>query len=135
MKSLTWHYNHHYKLASCGVDAERVDRFLSITRESDFPMPFVFSTKEIKHNQNLANPLRGFCASFCCKEALFKAISASYNFPECEFFLEEAKNSHRLIISEKLKNEICIAESIVEIEFVDYSDYEECFVIVWIFKK
>jgi len=94
MISLTWNYNHHYKFASCGVDAERIDRFLSITRGSDFPMPFVFSAREAKYIQKLANPERGFCASFCCKEALFKALSASYNFPECEFFMDEVKSSH-----------------------------------------
>ncbi len=44
----------------------------------------VFSAREVEYINRLADPAFGFCAAFCCKEAVFKALGQPINFVECE---------------------------------------------------
>lgn len=50
----------------------------------------VFSEKELEHIRTLDDRPLGFCASFCCKEAFFKAVGVPINFTECELFYDPA---------------------------------------------
>ena len=72
-------------LIGCGIDGETIERFSNLSCQ-DNPYPMVFSTSEINHIKTLAEQADGFCASFCCKEAVFKALGHPFNFTECELF-------------------------------------------------
>ena len=50
----------------------------------------MFSTREIEHARALDDPARALCAAFCCKEALFKALGAMFEYPECELLYDPA---------------------------------------------
>ena len=62
-------------------------------------MPFVFTEREIDFARSLPFPEIGLCASFCCKEAMFKALSAPYNFTDCEFFGDVGNSRSRIELS------------------------------------
>ena len=98
-----------FSLLGCGVDAERVARFRKFADET-CPMPMVFSEAEVAHNRTLANPEVGFCASFCCKEALCKALEHPFNFPECEFLYRDAPAPHGVTLAPALRNELGILD-------------------------
>ena len=134
MISLTWNYKISRKLIACGIDAEQVERFAPYAASDEHPMPFVFSGDEIKHFKELANPVKGFCAAFCCKEALYKAISQHYNFPDCELFLSGNNAWQILKLSNQLCEELKIDTAIARINFIPYSSYMECLATVYVFK-
>jgi len=67
------------------VDAERTARFAALDIRRDRPLPFVFSAREVYFLRRARNVPLGLCASFCCKESVFKALGAPYNFTDCEF--------------------------------------------------
>lgn len=55
----------------------------------------VFSRDETAYIQALDRPADGFCASFCCKEAVFKALSQPIDYLCCRLFYipgEELQN-------------------------------------------
>jgi phosphopantetheinyl transferase (holo-ACP synthase) len=104
----------HTFLLGCGVDAERIERFRELADQAD-PMPMVFSEAEVSHNQTLPDPAVGFCASFCCKEAFYKAVDTPFNFPDCEFSYHPADNDHVLTLSPDLQKEIGIVDARVRI--------------------
>jgi phosphopantetheinyl transferase (holo-ACP synthase) len=76
-------------LLACGIDSEKISRFSSAASDTGHPFPFVFSSSEISHCRGLDNPSLGLCASFCCKEAVRKALARPYNYPDCEAFFDE----------------------------------------------
>ncbi|NTU60647.1 MAG: 4'-phosphopantetheinyl transferase superfamily protein [Deltaproteobacteria bacterium] len=88
MTSSTWTSETALRLIGCGVDAERPERFekLGAVRK---PWRLVYSEREVAHAQGLADPAQGYCAAFCCKEAVVKALEESFPFPECEVFYRE----------------------------------------------
>jgi hypothetical protein len=84
MTSSTWSFESSTPPRFCGVDAERVVRFASLDIRRLHPFPFVFSAREVYFHRRARDPSRGLCASFCCKEAVFKALAAPLNFTDCE---------------------------------------------------
>ncbi len=101
-------------LLGCGVDAERIARFRKLAVQAD-PMPIVFSKAEVSHNRTLPDPAVGFCASFCCKEALYKAVDTPFNFSDCEFSYHPADDDHVLTLSPNLQEKIGIIDVRVRI--------------------
>jgi hypothetical protein len=49
------------------------------------------------------DPARGLCAAFCCKEALCKALQATYPYSSCEFFYNEDGRGHRVRLARDLR--------------------------------
>ena len=134
MRLLTWNYKTPLSLISCGIDAERIDRFKPYIINDDHPMPFVFSGEEITYIRQLSDPAKGLCSAFCCKEALFKAISKHYNFPDCELFLTEGNQWHNLKLSHDLHTRYGINKAEARIEFINFQSYVECLAAVYVFK-
>jgi phosphopantetheinyl transferase (holo-ACP synthase) len=62
-------------------------------------MPLVFSQNEVEHIHNLPEPAKGFCASFCCKEAFFKAIAHPIDYRTCQLFYNPAHQEQQIILS------------------------------------
>jgi phosphopantetheinyl transferase (holo-ACP synthase) len=88
--SSTWSSESGWPLRGCGVDLERIARFERLARPDDERWPLVFSARELDHARTLGDPARGLCAAFCCKEALFKALGAMFEYPECELLYDPA---------------------------------------------
>lgn len=90
---MTWSFDAPGRLAAAGVDAETVERFerLAIDEES---WGWVFSRDERSHNRRLPSPSEGFCASFCTKEAVLKAVRFPYDLTECELFYRPGETEH-----------------------------------------
>ena len=82
--SSTWSFDSCTPPRFCGVDAERVARFSTLDIRRTHPFPFVFTAREIYFNRKARNLSLGLCVSFCCKEAVFKALGVPYNFTDCE---------------------------------------------------
>lgn len=133
MTSLTWTYSSSHPLLGCGVDAERIDRFSVLSANDDHPMPFVFSAREVAHHRRLETPARGFCASFCCKEALRKALPEAYHFPECELLADDYNDWQDVRLSPQLRNTFHIDHARARIVEIDYGDFRECLVTVYVF--
>jgi phosphopantetheinyl transferase (holo-ACP synthase) len=118
------------KLLGCGIDAELIHRFARWTEKKSAPPPFLFSENEIEHCRSLSDPAKGLCASFCCKEAVFKALMEPYNWNECELFWTQCTKEYKVHFSEQLCMEFKIedASALVEIRSTG-----ECLVQVYIF--
>jgi len=134
MISLTWIYNTSFNLIGCGIDAERVERFSPYIASDEHPIPFVFSGEEIKFFNQLSNPAKGYCSAFCCKEALYKAVSGYYNFTDCELFLSEDNPWQNLKLSNLICEQFGIDHALARIEFSQYQSYIECIAVVYLFK-
>ncbi len=72
-------------LIGCGIDGEAIERFTRYAGQEN-PFPMVFSSDELNHIQTLPDQAVGFCASFCCKEAFYKAHGTPLDYTECELF-------------------------------------------------
>src|SRR5512138_994962 len=83
---------------ACGVDGEQVRRFAKLVGVRD-PWPQIFSAREAAHAAAAPDPAAALCASFCCKEALVKALEAAYPYRECELFLEGGQEEQDLVLS------------------------------------
>ena len=86
--SSTWSFDSGWPLRGCGVDLERIARFERLAGLDAERWPLVFSSREIEHARALGEPARALCAAFCCKEALFKALDAMFEYPECELLYD-----------------------------------------------
>jgi phosphopantetheinyl transferase (holo-ACP synthase) len=104
--SLTWTFSSCRDLVSCGIDSERISRFHKFKTGSPDFMPFVFSGKERDYCATLENPGQGLCASFCVKEAMFKAIRRPYNFTDCEFFYAPTPEKARFALTGSISRAI-----------------------------
>jgi phosphopantetheinyl transferase (holo-ACP synthase) len=127
-KSFPWN-SEPAMLLGCGIDSEKICRFETTARESGHPYPFIFSKAELNHSRSTGNPAKALCAAFCCKEALRKAISAPYNFTDCEAFFDEESHSVSLHVAEGLKSEACIGEIRADVE-PNPHDADELIVVV-----
>ena len=107
---LTWHCRSASRLLACGVDAERIERFEELSGR-ELPWPMVFSPGEASHNRGLPDPAEGFCAAFCCKEAVFKAIEQPFRFTDCELLLDPGRPDQALRLSPGLCGRLGIAAS------------------------
>jgi phosphopantetheinyl transferase (holo-ACP synthase) len=103
--SFLWSCDPGRALLGCGVDIEKISRFSHVRFSGPHPFPFVFSKSEIDHCRSLRVPAMGLCASFCGKEALFKARGAPYHFPDCECFLDESTAKLSINLSGSLERE------------------------------
>ena len=86
------------------MDAERVDRFAELAGQMA-PWPLVFSADEAEHHRGLADPAAGLCASFCCKEALLKAVGQPYDLRECELLYDPIALRQSVRVSTELRRE------------------------------
>jgi phosphopantetheinyl transferase (holo-ACP synthase) len=84
MTSSTWSFSASAELIGCGVDCETVERFEALGRNGSFPMPFVFTPKEMAHALGSGERATMLCLCFTCKEALLKAAGIPYDFTACE---------------------------------------------------
>lgn len=89
-------------LRGAGVDAERVERFAELAH-GPRPWPLVFSAREAAHLMSLPDPAWGFCAAFCCKEALCKALGEPYPFPACEVLARPGQEEQELRVDPELR--------------------------------
>ena len=71
-------------------------------------MPFVFTKRELDHCSTLADPAAGLCRSFCCKEAVFKALGIPYRFTDCELLSGDGDNECDIGISPDLRRQFAI---------------------------
>ena len=126
----TWTCEAPGPLIGCGIDAERISRFLRYTAGEAHPMPFVFSSREIRYSRSSASPQRSLCASFCCKEALFKAIREPYDFPACELFWDGGATGD-VRISRAVRRQYDINEAVARVAEVASDD--ELVVTVFLF--
>lgn len=99
-------------LIGCGIDVETIDRFSSYTGQ-DNPLPMVFTTNEINHIHTLSDHAAGFCASFSCKEAVYKALGQPINFIECELFYTPLKTLHHPTLTLRGDNALTICDCTV----------------------
>ncbi len=81
--SSRWTFSSSRKIFGCGIDSERVERFGTFRNSEDRPFPFVFAPGEHQRLLLLEDPPNGFCAAFCCKEAVHKAVGAFYDYTQC----------------------------------------------------
>ncbi|HEY5997766.1 MAG TPA: 4'-phosphopantetheinyl transferase superfamily protein [bacterium] len=70
-------------LVGVGVDAEDVRRFAKIAAGAP-RWRLVFTEREAEHLAAQPRPALAFCAAFCAKEAVCKALGERYPFVECE---------------------------------------------------
>jgi phosphopantetheinyl transferase (holo-ACP synthase) len=91
------------------VDAETIARFTRYT-EQDNPLPMVFSRKEVEHIQTLPDKALGFCSSFCCKEAVFKALGTPFNFTECELLYIPGRQLQRPALSFSRQDNVLLGD-------------------------
>lgn len=106
---IRWSMSGGERLAACGLDAERVARFAKLVGLEQ-PWPMIFSRREAAHAAGLPRPEEAFCASFCCKEALLKALETTYPFPECELLYQPQREEQALTLSPDLRRRFGIAE-------------------------
>lgn len=104
MTSSTWSFESTRPLFSCGIDAERIDRFAGMADRTD-PMPLVFTPREIEHSRGDEHPAEVLCVCFCAKEAVLKALGTPYDLTDCEVFPAGTGSSTEIFLSGDLAGE------------------------------
>lgn len=104
MTSSTWSFEAGGRLIGCGIDAERVERFAKMARAGEDPLPMVFTTREVEHARSTASPAVSLAASFCCKEAVLKAIGEPYELTDCEIFWNLEEEEDQIALGEALRS-------------------------------
>jgi phosphopantetheinyl transferase (holo-ACP synthase) len=117
-------------LIGCGIDSENIGRFTRYI-DRDNALPHVFSKREIAHIHTLENRALGFCASFCCKEAFYKAVRLPFRFSECEFFY---RPDDRPELSFSLPRNIIPTLSDVQVKLY-HRDRDEILVLLYLFGR
>lgn len=79
----TFNYSNRLSLLGAGVDCEKIDRFVSLDKSLDNPLPLVFADQEIIHARKHYTPHLFLCTAFCCKEALLKAAKTPFDLTAC----------------------------------------------------
>ncbi|MBD3239725.1 MAG: 4'-phosphopantetheinyl transferase superfamily protein [Chitinivibrionales bacterium] len=130
--SLQFRFSSPRSPTSCGVDIERTARFDRYSPHDEHHLPFVFSVREMYFYRSLAKPSVGMCASFCCKEAFFKALGEPYHFPECELFYRGTNGTHPVTIAEPLRKAFDIKDAVAAVREGSPSA-EELLVAVYLF--
>ncbi len=129
---ITWPLDSSVSFRRVGIDAESPERVWSLLCSGGRPGPHVFSSREVAHNRTLPDAAAGFCACFCTKEALFKALNRSYNYLECELFLNPAAEEQELHLSPALQRECGIGASLAKVVFPGTG---ECLAAVFLSEK
>jgi phosphopantetheinyl transferase (holo-ACP synthase) len=114
------HSGGEYRLARArrgiGLDAEQVTRFEKLADGSRPPWRLVFSAREAAHLAAQPEAARAFCAAFCCKEALCKALGESYSFPGFECLYVAGAVKQEFILAPDLEERHGIGEVRVKID-------------------
>jgi phosphopantetheinyl transferase (holo-ACP synthase) len=85
-----------------GLDAEQVARFDKLAAGVT-PWRFVYSEGEARHLAAQPHAARAFCAAFCCKEALCKALGEAYSFPQLECRYVAGARTPQLVVGPQLR--------------------------------
>ncbi len=124
-----WRVKSEEELIGCGIDSEHIARFAKWGTDREEASPFVFSEKELDYCFTLDDPAIGLCASFCSKEALFKALEKPYDFTSCELFWHPSLKKHQLILDDELRNRQGISKVKTELKI---TTSRECIIIVYL---
>jgi phosphopantetheinyl transferase (holo-ACP synthase) len=128
MTSSTWTSESVLRLIGCGVDAERPARFEKLGVATK-PWHLVYSDREVSHVRGLPDQALGYCAAFCRKEAVVKALEGSFPFSECEVFYQP-DGTATLCLSQRLAQEWGVRAS--EVRLSRPTD-EELVAVVYLF--
>ena len=109
-------------LLRCGIDSEHIERFSKWDQDGNTPSPLIFSNKEIKHCSSLEKPYIGFCVSFCCKEAVFKALEGPYDFTECELLWIPGHDNFQCNLNDELLNKHQIKNNRICVELTENNE-------------
>lgn len=121
------------RLLGCGIDAEAVGRFRRDLGGQDDPWEAIFTEREIAHARSLADPAFGLCASFCCKEAVIKALGTSLDYRECELLFSLKGPEQHLELAPALCLEREIRGWSARVEVSGAPGQEECVASVCLF--
>ena len=91
-------------LLGTGIDAEQIARFQRVAA-TPAGWDIAFAPAEIDHALRQAEPARALCASFCCKEALFKCLRQPFNYPDCVLYYHPGQRDYELQLSGRLGQE------------------------------
>ncbi len=116
--SLTFKSESHHPIIGCGIDCETISRFTKYI-DQPHPLPFIFSRKEVEHIHTLEDKAIGFCAAFCCKEAVFKAIDQPFNFNQCQFFYQPNRKTQPPPLLESIDSFAAVSRCSINIHFPD----------------
>jgi len=133
-KSLAWSFEETRTLLACGIDSERIGRFRAWASGTDEAPGWIFSEAEKKHFSGLAEPARGCCASFCCKEALMKALGETFDYASCELFYSPRERVHEMKLDRELAARYGIGKSIA-VTMTNALDEEEMIVVAYLFES
>lgn len=98
-----------------GLDAEQVSRFEKFAA-GERPWRLVYSAREAEHLAAQPQAAEAFCAAFCCKEALYKALGEFYSFPEFECLYRAGAPEQEYVLAPGLKERLGIGEVRVRID-------------------
>jgi phosphopantetheinyl transferase (holo-ACP synthase) len=103
-----------------GLDAEQVSRFEKFAAGAS-PWRFVYSPREADHLATQPQVARAFCAAFCCKEALCKALGEAYAFPQFECLYRAGVLEQEFVLAEDLvaRHDIANLRVSVDERFLD----------------
>ena len=133
-ESLTWSFDERLALLACGIDSERIGRFRAWTSGKDAAPDWIFSEAERRHFENLDEPARGCCASFCCKEALMKALGEPFDYTACELLYHPGDDVHEIRLDRELVERYGIGKS-KAMTLTNALDEEEMILVVYLFQK
>ena len=102
-------------LRGVGLDAEQVSRFEKFAA-GEQPWRLVYSAREAGHLAARPQAARAFCAAFCCKEALYKALGEFYSFPQFECLYRPGASEQEFELAPALKERLAIEEVRVKID-------------------
>jgi phosphopantetheinyl transferase (holo-ACP synthase) len=131
-KSLTWSFEETLTLLACGIDSERIGRFRDWTSGADAAPAWIFSGAEREHFLALAEPSRGCCASFCCKEAVLKALGEPFDYRACELLYHPGDRVQEIRLDRELAARHGVGRSTAVI-LVNALDEEEMIVAAYLF--
>ena len=92
-------------LLGAGIDAEQIARFQRVLA-SPAGWEVAFAPAEISYALGQPEPARALCASFCCKEALYKCLRQPFNYPDCVLHYRPGQRDYELGLSGRLGQEL-----------------------------
>jgi phosphopantetheinyl transferase (holo-ACP synthase) len=125
----TWSCDPDGPILGCGLDAERVERFRELGEPGGSPWALLFTDREAAHNLALTDPAAGFCASFCAKEAMVKAVGVPIDYRDCELLFSPPGGVYRIDLSPEFLEEHGISGAVARIMY--RGDVRECVAAVW----
>ena len=117
-----------------GLDAEQVARFEKLAA-GEQPWRLVYSAREAEHLAAQPQAAQAFCAAFCCKEALCKALGEFYSFPEFECLYRPGAPEQEFVLAPGLKERHGIEEVRVRIDEQFLGERGEFVVEVYLIRR